>query len=80
MTLAWVVAIPCGQPGYTFSVARWSSLARLQGGSPIGTIWSSSPCASKTGDVDLFDVFGEFGFRDGFDAVIGRTDLALLRL
>jgi hypothetical protein len=38
MVSAWVVGIPCGKPGYTFSVALFTSLADCRAAAPMGTI------------------------------------------
>jgi hypothetical protein len=32
--------------------------------SAIGTIWSSSPCITRTGTVDRLQVLGEVGFAE----------------
>ena len=40
---ALVVGIPCGNPGYTFSVAFFIIFAEIRADAPMGTIWSSSP-------------------------------------
>jgi hypothetical protein len=40
--------------------------------SAYGTIWSSSPCITRTGTVDLLQVFGEVRLGEGDDAVIVR--------
>src|SRR5258707_8523792 len=40
---ALVVGIPCGKPGYTLSVAPFTSFEDCKAAAPMGTIWSSSP-------------------------------------
>jgi len=60
-TSAWVVAMPCGKPGYTFSVARWSSL-RTGGGGPNRNDLVVVAVRHPNRNVDLFEVFGEVGF------------------
>src|SRR5439155_2283878 len=40
---ALVVGMPCGNPGYTFSVAFFTIFAEIRADAPMGTIWSSSP-------------------------------------
>ena len=54
MSSGCVVHIPCGRPGYTFSVPFLTSLAERSAESAIGTIWSSSPCRMSTGTVMAF--------------------------
>ncbi|MNJ05529.1 hypothetical protein D3C73_1668970 [compost metagenome] len=46
--------MPCGKPGYTFSVPFLSSLTDRRDASSIGTIWSSSPCRISVGTLMAF--------------------------
>ena len=54
MWSAFVVHMPCGKPGYTFSTALFTSLADISAEAPIGTIWSSSPWRMSVGTSNRF--------------------------
>src|SRR5580692_1298883 len=51
---ALVVGMPCGNPGYTFRVAPFTSFADCRAAAAMGTIWSSSPCMMRVGTSNLF--------------------------
>src|SRR5205807_8379040 len=54
MVSASVVGMPCGKPLYVFKVLFCSNFADSGPESAYGTIWSSSPCITRTGTVIFF--------------------------
>ncbi|MNF16207.1 hypothetical protein D3C80_2191310 [compost metagenome] len=46
--------MPCGSPGWIFSVPFFSRGADSRAESAIGTIWSSSPCRTRVGTLMAF--------------------------
>src|SRR5207237_5064419 len=54
MVSASVVGIPCGKPLYVFNVLFRSNFADNGPESAYGTIWSSSPCITRTGTLIFF--------------------------